>query len=95
VSEAPTYHVLGVPLRTGSLYPGSENDAQAYRDARLLERLQGAGCPARDEGDIALPSYLPHHTIPPIRNWPGPRIAWDWVGERIEHSCDRPAMFRC
>lgn len=84
MSEAPTYHVLGVPLRTGSLYPGSENDAQAYRDARLLERLQGAGCPARDEGDIALPSYLPHHTIPPIRNWPGPRIAWDWVGERIE-----------
>jgi arginase len=84
VREAPTYHVLGVPLRTGSLYPGSENDAQAYRDARLLERLQGAGCPARDEGDIALPSYLPHHTIPPIRNWPGPRIAWDWVGERVE-----------
>jgi hypothetical protein len=29
--HARTYHVLGVPLRTGSLYPGSENDAQAYR----------------------------------------------------------------
>ena len=78
-----TYHVLGVPLRTGSLYPGSENDAQAYRDARLLERLQAAGCTVKDEGDVALPSYLPHHSVPPIRSWPGPRIAWDIVGEKI------------
>lgn len=78
-----TYHVLGVPLRTGSLYPGSENDAQAYRDARLLARLHAAGCRALDEGDVAIPSYLPHHAIPPIRSWPGPRIAWDCVSERI------------
>jgi arginase len=79
-----TYHVLGVPLRTGSLYPGSEDDAQAYRDAGLLARLRAAGCEAVDEGDVAIPSYLPHHMIPPIRSWPGPRIAWDCVGERIE-----------
>jgi hypothetical protein len=25
-----TYHLLGMPLRPGSLYPGSENDVQAY-----------------------------------------------------------------
>ncbi len=78
-----TYHVLGVPLRTGSLFPGNENDAQAYRDAQLLQRLQAAGCAARDDGDVAIPSYLPHHTIPPIRSWPGPRIAWDHVAERV------------
>jgi arginase len=78
-----TYHVLGVPLRTGSLYPGSENDAQAYRDAGLLARLHAAGRQAVDEGDVAIPSYLPHHAIPPIRSWPGPRIAWDCVGERL------------
>jgi hypothetical protein len=30
----PTYHVVGVPFRTGSLYPGSENDAQAYRTSK-------------------------------------------------------------
>jgi arginase family enzyme len=77
------YHVLGVPLRTGSLYPGSENDAKPYRDAGLLERLRTAGCVAVDDGDVALPSYLPHHAIPPIRSWPGPRIAWDVVGERL------------
>jgi arginase len=85
-----TYHVLGVPLRTGSLYPGNENDAQAYRDAQLLARLQAAGCHAVDDGDVAIPSYLPHHTIPPIRSWPGPRIAWDCVSERIAPCLRQP-----
>jgi arginase len=83
MSPTTTYRVLGVPLRTGSLYPGSENDAQPYRDARLLDRLRAAGIAAVDDGDVAIPSYLPHHAIPPIRSWPGPRIAWDCVGERL------------
>jgi arginase len=78
-----TYHVLGVPLRTGSLYPGSENDARPYREAGLITRLQAGGRTVVDDGDLALPSYLPHHAIPPIRSWPGPRIAWDLVGERL------------
>jgi arginase len=95
LSEQPdrserTYHVLGVPLRTGSLYPGSENDAQAYRDARLLARLQADGCTAVDDGDVTIPSYLPHHAIPPIRSWPGPRIAWDCVGERLVPYLHQP-----
>jgi arginase len=77
------YHVLGVPLRAGSLYPGSENDAQAYRDVGLVARLERAGRRVVDDGDVAIPSYLPHHAIPPIRSWPGPRIAWDCVGERV------------
>jgi len=86
----PTYHILGVPLRSGSLYPGNENDAQAYRDAHLLARLQAAGCQAIDDGDVAIPSYLPHHSIPPIRSWPGPRIAWDCVSDRIAPILQRP-----
>jgi arginase len=85
-----TYHLLGVPLRTGSLYPGSENDAQAYRDAHLLRRLAAAGCQVFDEGDVAIPSYLPHHHIPPIKNWPGPRIAWDCIGECIAPYLQQP-----
>ena len=85
-----TYHLLGVPLRTGSLMPGSENDAQPYRDVGLLARLQAAGCRARDDGDVALPSYLPHHAIPPIRSWPGPRIAWDFVGDRLAPLLSQP-----
>src|SRR5947209_7693570 len=85
-----TYHILGVPLRTGSLYPGNENDAQAYRDAHLVARLKTAGCNAVDEGDLAIPSYLPHHSIPPIRNWPGPRIVWDIVSEKITPYLRQP-----
>ncbi len=85
-----TYHVLGVPFRTGSLYPGSENDAQAYRDAHLLPRLAAAGCRVVDEGDAAIPSYLPHHNIPPIKNWPGPRIAWDCIREGIAPYVQQP-----
>jgi arginase len=62
------YHLIGVPLRTGSLYPGSENDAKAYRDTHLLQRLKAVGCQIIDEGDVPIPNYLPHHSIPPIRN---------------------------
>jgi arginase len=78
-----TYHVLGVPLRAGSLTPGGENDARAFREAELLTRLHTAGVRAIDDGDLAIPSYLPHHTVPPIRNWPAPRIVWDLLGEHL------------
>src|ERR1700719_2691129 len=81
--SARTYRILGVPLRSGSLVPGNENDAQAYRDVQLVSRLQAAGCDVFDEGDVAIPSYLPHHFVPPIRNWPGPRIVWDCISDRI------------
>jgi arginase len=86
----PIYHVLGVPLRTGSLCPGSENDAQAFREARLIQRLEAAGLQVFDDGDIAIPNYLPHHNVPPIRNWPGPRIAWDCIGERVGPYLEQP-----
>jgi arginase len=90
VTAKRTYHVLGVPLRTGSYYPGNENDAQAYRDIGLLERLLSAGCVVVDEGDVAIPSYLPHHAIPPIRSWPSPRIVWDHVAERLAPILRQP-----
>jgi arginase len=88
--DGRTYHVLGVPLRTGSLYPGNENDAQAYRDAGLVARLQAAGCRVVDDMDISIPSYLPHHAIPPIRSWPGPRIVWDCISERLAPVLEQP-----
>ncbi len=87
-----TYHVLGVPLRAGSLYPGNENDAQPYRDVQLVARLQAAGCKAVDDGDVEIPSYLPHHSVPPIRNWPGPRIAWECVGKRVAPYLKQPGQ---
>jgi arginase len=85
-----TYHILGVPFRTGSLTPGSEDDARAYREARLLERLHAAGCSAVDEGEIRIPSFLPHHAVPPIRSWPGPRIVWDLVSEQLAPYLRQP-----
>ena len=84
------YHVLGVPYRTGSLTPGSEHDAQPYRDIGFVAQLQAAGCEALDDGDIPLPSYLPHHDVPPIRNWPGPRIAWEILSDRLLPILDQP-----
>lgn len=81
--EERFYHVFGVPLRTGSLYPGNENDAHAYRSVQIINRLQAGGCQVRNEGDIDLPSYLLHHDVPPIKNWPGLRIAWDCVSQRM------------
>jgi arginase family enzyme len=85
-----TVHLLGVPLRSGSLYPGNENDAQAYRDIDLVGRLQEAGCEVVDDGDVAIPSYLPHHAVAPIRSWPGPRIVWDCVSERVARLVQTP-----
>lgn len=85
-----TYHVLGVPYRTGSLTPGSEHDARPYRDIGFIAQLQAAGCDAMDAGDVPLPSYLPHHEIPPIRNWPGPRIAWEILSDRLMPILDQP-----
>ena len=90
VPNGRTFHILGVPLRTGSLYPGNENDAQAYREVNLLARLQAVGCMVNDDGDVTIPSYLPHHSIPPIRSWPGPRIAWDCINERITPYLQQP-----
>jgi len=85
-----TYRILGVPLRAGSLLPGNENDAQAYREVEFVSRLQAVGCKAIDDGDVAIPSYLPHHSIPPIRNWPAPRIAWECVRDRVEPLLRQP-----
>jgi arginase family enzyme len=85
------YDIFGVPLRTGSLYPGTENDAIAYREAGMMDQFRSAGIHAADRGDIPIPSFLPHHSIPPVRNWPGPRIAWDCVSEPLSESLKQPA----
>jgi arginase len=87
-----TYHILGVPLRAGSLVPGNENDAQAYRDVQFIARMNSAGIKAVDDGDVGIPSYLPHHSIPPIRSWPSPRIAWECVSERVTALLKSPSQ---
>jgi arginase len=88
--SGPVYVVLGVPLRTGSLYPGNENDAEAYREAGIIASLTAAGCNVLDGGDIPIPSYLPHHAVPPIRSWPGPRIVWEIVSDKVTEILKQP-----
>jgi len=89
-SRDRVYDIFGVPFRAGSLYPGTENDALAYRQAGLLEWMRAAGVHAIDRGDIPIPSFLPHHNIPPVRNWPAPRIVWDYVSEHVTQSLKQP-----
>jgi arginase family enzyme len=84
--EQRVYDVFGVPLRTGSLYPGNENDALAFREAGIMEQFERARINAVDRGNIPIPSFLPHHSIAPVRNWPGPRIVWDCASEHIGAS---------
>jgi arginase len=96
--DAHEYRLIGVPLRSGSLYPGNENDAQAYRDAHIVDLMRAAGVQITDEGNVAIPSYLPHHAMPPIRNWPGPRIAWECVRDRVTpylKGGDVPLLIGC
>lgn len=52
-SDDFTYHLLGVPLRTGSLYPGSENDAQAYRNVLNKQDVPAAYFPHADGLSLA------------------------------------------
>lgn len=85
-------------MRSGSLLPGNENDAEAYHDVHLLapagRRRQGGRRWRRRDS-----SYLPHHSIPPIRSWPGPRIVWNCVNERItpvlQRSGQVPLLIGC
>lgn len=90
ITEPRVYEIFGVPFRSGSLYPGTENDALAYREAGLIERLKTAGIKIDDSGDIPIPSFLPHHNVPPVRNWPGPRIVWDCVSDYLRQFLKRP-----
>jgi len=39
--------------------------------------LREKGLVVEDLGDLRLPDYLPRHNIPPVRNWPAPRMLWD------------------
>ena len=40
-------------------------------------QLQKSGLDVEDIGNLRLPDYLPRHNMPPVRNWPAPRMLWD------------------
>jgi arginase len=76
--------LIGIPSFSGGLYSGTELAPEALRRAGLAELLKEKGIDVEDMGDIIIPSYIPRHNIPPIRNWPGPRIVWDEISKETQ-----------
>ncbi|QRG70414.1 arginase family protein [Brevibacillus choshinensis] len=75
--------MVGIPHFAGAYVSGTELAPEALRAAGLIEHLQQAGLSVRDEGNLKLPDYLPRHNIPPVRNWPAPRMLWDLLREEV------------
>jgi len=66
-------------MNSGGFYTGAEMTPKTLREAGLIEELDKRGVNVLDIGDVSIPSYIPRHNIPPIRNWPGPRVVWDEI----------------
>jgi arginase len=69
--------LIGIPCNSGGLYSGTESTPSHLRQLGLKELLEKNNITVEDCGDISLPSFIPSHSIAPIRNWPSPRIVWD------------------
>lgn len=80
------YRLIGVPSAAGSLFTGPERAAAAFRESPLHARLDQAGVPWADGGDLLIPSYLPRHDVPPVRNWPSPRVVWEIVAPAVRSA---------
>ncbi|WP_035299161.1 arginase family protein [Brevibacillus thermoruber] len=84
--------VTGIPVFSGAYVSGTELAPAALRAAGLTAVLQEQGLSASDRGDLALPAYLPRHNVPPVRNWPAPRMVWDLLREEAR-GCFRRDEF--
>lgn len=82
-ADPPKYRLLGVPSSAGAMFTGTEAAPAAFRAADVVRRLGSAGRAVVDDGDIALPPCLPRHDVPPVRNWPSPRIVWQLVSDAV------------
>jgi arginase len=69
--------LIGIPIFSGAYVSGTELAPEALRAAGLVSRLQEKEMYVTDHGNVKLPDYLPRHNIPPVRNWPAPRMVWD------------------
>ena len=74
-----TVKLAGIPMNSGGFYTGTEMTPKTIREAGLMEALKERGVNAVDLGDVSIPSYVPRHNVPPIRNWPGPRVVWEEI----------------
>jgi arginase len=69
--------IIGIPIFSGAYVSGTELAPEALRAAGLVSRLRERELNVTDLGNVRLPDYLPRHNIPPVRNWPAPRMVWD------------------
>lgn len=75
--------LVGIPSYSGGLYSGTEMAPEALREAGLVQVLNSKEVEVEDLGDISVSSFMPRNNVPPIRNWPAPRIIWE---EMIKQS---------
>lgn len=80
--------IAGIPMNSGGFYTGTETTPQVLREAGLIDALKKQGVSVQDMGDISIPSYIPRHNVPPIRNWPGPRVVWEEIYEQSKDWFD-------
>ncbi|GEC91938.1 arginase family protein [Brevibacillus brevis] len=80
--------MAGIPHFTGAYVSGTELAPDALRTAGLIEQLQQHGLDVQDVGNLHLPDDLPRHNIPPVRNWPAPRMFWDLLQKDAQEWLD-------
>lgn len=76
--------LVGVPSFAGALYPGTDETPGVLRKYGIKEALEQVDLQVSDWGDIALPSCLPRHDVPPVRNWPAPRMVWEAISDQAK-----------
>ncbi len=76
--------LIGIPSYSGGLYSGTEMTPNALREAGLIQMLKKMNLEVEDLGDINIPSFIPRNNVPPIRNWPAPRIVWEEITKQSE-----------
>ncbi|MGY6548874.1 MAG: arginase [Roseinatronobacter sp.] len=74
--------LIGAPVDSGQRQPGCLMGPAAYRVAGLREMLDALGHPARDCGDLALPSTVP----PTMPDCPPPNPALDQLPQTLAWS---------
>lgn len=85
-------NIVGVPSKAGALFEGTELAPNAIREAGLIEALKDRGFTINDIGDIANNADLPQHNVPPVRNWPAPRMVWEKISEAFDEIFQKDAF---
>ncbi|MDZ5473936.1 arginase family protein [Bacillus sp. 31A1R] len=77
-------YIYGIPTHAGALFEGTEQAPKLIREAGLVSQLKEKGFSVVDFGDIELKDELVRHNVPPVRNWPSPRIVWESIEDQAE-----------